>query len=316
MSIYAGVDIGGTKILCGAVGPQGEVLARARVATPRGSTAEELCEAIVSAVKQVGDGITLAGVGIGVAAYVNAQRSHAMFAPHLPFRNFPLEDVLEEVLDLPVAIENDANSAIWAESRFGVAKGAHEVVGVTLGTGIGGAVIIGGHLQRGANGMGGEFGHVRVVPDGLLCRCGMRGCLEQYASGTALTRFARALVSTRGSAAGMLHDLAEGDPDFLTGPMVSEAARAGDPAALEVFRTLGTWLGAGLSSISAAVDPALIVVGGGLVEVSDLYLETVREVFAETLTGTGYRTLPDILPARLGQDAGFLGAADLAATGG
>ena len=114
----------------------------------------------------------------------------------------------------------------------------------------------------------------------------------------------------------MLHDLAEGDPNMLTGPMVSEAARAGDSAALEVFRTFGAWLGAGLSSMAAALDPAVIVVGGGLVEVSDLYLGTARDVFAETLTGVGYRRLPEILPARLGQDAGFLGAADLAATGG
>ncbi|HSV38426.1 MAG TPA: ROK family protein, partial [Nocardioidaceae bacterium] len=209
-----------------------------------------------------------------------------------------------------------ANAAIWAEARFGAARGAHDVIGVTIGTGVGGAVIIGDHLQRGANGFGGEFGHLRVEPDGHPCPCGQRGCLEQYASGSALTRFARELVAERGSQAGMLYALAEGDPDRVTGPMVTEAARAGDEQAKGVFTQLATWLGRGLSTLSSALDPGVIVVGGGLVDASDLFLDTVREVYAATLTAADYRNVAKILPAELGQDAGFLGAADLAATGG
>ncbi len=281
-----------------------------------GATPEGLCEAIAAAVTRVADGVNLVGVGVGVAAYVNADRSKAMFAPHLPFRDFRLAALLHERIGLPVVIENDANAATWAELRFGVARGAKEVVGVTLGTGVGGALIVGGHLHRGANGMGGEFGHIRVVPDGRRCNCGLRGCFEQYASGTALARYGREAVATKGRAAGMLFDLAEGDADRVTGPMVSEAALTGDPGALAVFTTLGVWLGSGLSTLASALDPELIVVGGGLVEVSDLYLGTAREVFAATLTGARYRRLPEILPAKLGADAGFLGAADLAATGG
>jgi glucokinase len=315
VSMIAGVDIGGTKILAGAVGPDGDVHARARVATPKGSNPEQMCEAIASAVEQVGRGLELSGVGVGVAAYVNEDRSVAMFAPHLPFRRYPLRKELERLTGLPVLIENDANAAIWAESRYGVARGVPRVIGVTLGTGVGGAAIFDGHLYRGANGMAGEFGHLRVVPEGQLCNCGKQGCLEQYASGTALSRYGRELVAGKGTAAGMLYDLAEGDPERVTGPMVSEAARAGDKRALKVFRKMAGWLGAGLSSLSAALDPDLIVIGGGLVDAADLYLDRTREVFAETLTGRDYRRLPEIRAASLGAEAGFLGAADLAAGG-
>ena len=275
-----------------------------------------MTEAIASAVREVGEAADLSGVGVGVAAYVNADRSRAMFAPHLPFRNFPLDEALQALLDLEVVIENDANAAIWAESRFGAAVGVEELIGVTIGTGIGGAVIIDGHIQRGANGMGGEFGHIRVEPNGHPCKCGLRGCLEQYASGTALTRYGRELVAESGRDAGMLYDLAEGKPEAVTGPMVSEAARAGDPRSLEMFSTMARWLGAGLASLTAALDPGLIVIGGGLVEESDLYLDQLRSAFVEFVPGRGYRHLPEIVPAKLGQDAGFLGAADLAATGG
>jgi len=316
VSTYAGVDVGGTKILAGAVDGDGAVRARARVATPQDSTPEEMTDAIAEAVRQVAESVELEGVGVGVAAYVNADRSRAMFAPHLPFRDYPLDEALQDRLNLPVVIENDANAAIWAESRFGVAAGVAELIGVTLGTGVGGAVIIAGHIQRGANGMGGEFGHIRVVPDGHPCKCGQRGCLEQYASGTALTRYGRELVAEKGEGAGMLHHLCEGKADKVTGPMVSEAALAGDAQARAIFGTLADWLGAGLGSLTAALDPSLIVVGGGLVEVSELYLDRLREAFAASLTGKDYRQVPDIVPAKLGQDAGFLGAADLAATGG
>ena len=271
-----------------------------------------MCRAIADTVGKVSDGLDVLGVGVGVAAYVDAERSTAMFAPHLPFRRFPVRGRLEELTGLRVVIENDANAAIWAECLYGVAQGGSNVIGVTLGTGLGGAVVIEGRLVRGAHGMAGEFGHIRVVPDGRPCRCGLRGCLEEYASGGALTTYGRELVASLGAAAGMLHDLAEGDPGRVTGPMVSEAARAGDHQALEIFATLGQWLGAGLATLSAALDPALIVVGGGLVEVSDLYLDAARSAYAEKLTGGEYRNLPELVPARLGQDAGFLGAADLA----
>ncbi len=316
MSTYAGVDVGGTKILAGAVDRDGAVKARSRVATPKDAGAEEMTEAIADAVRQLASEVSIEGVGVGVAAYVNADRSRAMFAPHLPFRDYPLDEELQKRLDLPVVIENDANAAIWAESRFGVAAGVSELLGVTLGTGVGGGLVIGGHIQRGANGMGGEFGHIQMVPDGQLCKCGQRGCLEQYASGTALTRYGQELVTEKGRDAGMLFNLSGGDPSKVTGPMVSDAALAGDAEAVALFETLADWLGAGLASLTAALDPSLIVIGGGLVEVSQLYLERLRAVLAQNLTGRDYRRVPDIVPAQLGQDAGFLGAADLAATGG
>ena len=317
VSVFAGVDVGGTKILCGAVGPDGEVLARSRVPTPRGSTAEELCDAIVGAVKQVGDGIDLAGVGVGRCGVrkrgpVDGDVRAAPAVPALPARGAAggharpagrhRERRQRRHLGRGPVRSGARTPTTSSASRSAPAWAAR--------------VIVGDHLQRGANGFGGEFGHLRVVPDGHPCPCGQKGCLEQYASGSALTRFAKELVVARGADAGMLYALAEGDAERVTGPMVTEAARAGDEQAKGVFTQLATWLGAGLSTLSSVLDPEVIVVGGGLVEASDLFLDTTREVYAATLTGADFRRLAEILPAELGQDAGFLGAADLAATGG
>jgi glucokinase len=312
----AGVDVGGTKILGGAVDEAGVVLRRVRVDTPAGeATAEDVREAIAAVVRDLAAGHPIERVGVGTAGFVNAARSMVMFAPHLPWRREPLKDELEKLLDLPVVIENDANAAIWAEARFGAAKGAADIIGVTLGTGLGGAVILGGHLVRGANGMAAEFGHVCAVPNGDLCHCGLRGCLELYTSGSALTRWGRQLVDKEGGG-GLLHEMAEGDPVRVTGPMVTKAARAGDDRARGLFRDLGGWLGLGLANLAASLDPDFVVVGGGLVEVADLFMDRARESFEENLTAGDYREMPTICPAALGQDAGFLGAADLAVSGG
>lgn len=312
MTNVAGVDLGGTKILCGVVDDDGGVVAKARVGTPKDATADQMCDAIAEAVRSAGEEASFDRVGVGVAAYVDQTRSRAMFAPHLPFRDYPLREELEKRLDLPVVIENDANAAIWAEVRFGSARDAAEVIGLTIGTGIGGAIVLHGDLYRGAGGMAAEFGHLRVEPDGRPCMCGKHGCWEQYASGGALTRAGAARVREHAAEAGMLHDLAEGDPERVTGPMVSEAARAGDAVGLAIFAELGQWLGAGLASVTALLDPQVVVIGGGLAQESELFLPAARESFAANLPGREHRTLPELRPASLLQDAGFLGAADLA----
>lgn len=295
--IVAGVDLGATNIRCGVVSRDGEVLAWRLLATPDGANADQLAAAVSALVREaVADG-ELSFVGVAVATYVSADRSTAMFSPNLPFRRFPFRATLQHELGLPVTIENDANAAIWAEARFGAAQGASDILGLTLGTGVGGAVILGGELRRGANGFGGELGHLRVVPDGELCGCGLRGCLEQYASGTALARYAREL----------------GDPQIRTGVEVSGAARAGHEGALEIYRAFGTHLGVALAGLTNALDPEVIVISGGLAAEAELFLDTTREVFAEHVTGSAYRTLPPVVAGALGADAGWRGAADLAA---
>ena len=183
---------------------------------------------------------------------------------------------------------------------------------MTLGTGIGGALIINGEVFRGGHGLAGEFGHMQVVRDGRRCECGNRGCWEQYSSGNTLVREARELVVSRSPAAYRLRQLVAEDPDKLTGPLVTEAANAGDRAAIELFQEVGEWLGRGLASLTAAFDPEVIIVGGGVSEAGELLLGPAREALGRTLTGRGFRPEPPIVRAELGPDAGFVGAADLA----
>lgn len=312
MASVVGVDIGGTKVSAGIVTVLGSVTGRALAATPKDGGPDEVVEVIARTVEDASAGTRLDRVGLGVAAWVSADGSIARYAPHLPLRNFPLQAKLMKRLGVPVHVENDANTAIWAETRFGASRRSKDVLGIFLGTGIGGGLVIGGRLFRGHNGMAGEPGHMTLVPGGLLCPCGQRGCFEMYASGNALGRYAREIVEARGRDAGLLYELAQGEAARVSGRLVSDAARSGDRVALEAFDALGTALGEGLASLCATFDPEIIVVGGGLVDVVDLFLPRAQDVFAERLPGTGYRDLPAIVPAELGSDAGLQGAADLA----
>ena len=195
-------------------------------------------------------------------------------------------------------VDNDATSAMWAEARFGAARYVRDAVMITLGTGIGGGLMIHGSVHRGANGMAGEFGHMQVVPDGRQCQCGRRGCWEQYCSGRALARAA----SDAGS--------------DLFGPALMMAAREGDTVAVAAYEQVGHWLGVGVANIVAALDPPLIVIGGGVSAAGDLLLDRARESMAESLVGAGFRDLPDLVGAELGPLAGVVGIADLARTAG
>jgi glucokinase len=183
---------------------------------------------------------------------------------------------------------------------------------VTLGTGIGGALVLDNRVYRGANGMAGEFGHIQVVPEGHWCECGNRGCWEQYASGNALVRDARELVHSSSPMARHLRDLVDGDADRLEGPQITQAARDGDPLSVELLADVGRWLGVGLAGMAAAFDPGCIIIGGGLSEAGDLLIEPTRQAFSRSLTGRGHRTEPVIAQAELGPNAGFIGAADMA----
>ena len=251
-------------------------------------------------------------VGVGAAGFVDTTGSIVMFSPHLSWRDEPLKAALESRLGLPVLVDNDANTTAWAELRFGAGRGHQQLLCITLGTGIGGALVIDGRVCRGANGMAGEFGHMQVVPDGRRCECGNRGCWEQYSSGNTLVREARELVAAASPVAFRLRELVDGDASRLTGPIVTEAARAGDPAAIEMFREVGDWLGTGLASLTAAFDPEVIIIGGGVSDADELLLDPAREGLRRKLTGRGFRPEPPVLKAELGPDAGFVGAADLA----
>jgi glucokinase len=183
---------------------------------------------------------------------------------------------------------------------------------LTVGTGLGGAIMIGGQLVRGAWGVAAEVGHMRVVPGGHYCGCGHEGCWEQYASGSALVRDAQAAIITQPERAVRLLELAGGDAEKLVGPHVTDAAQEGDPLAVELFSELGRWIGEGSASVAALLDPELIVVGGGVGAAGDLLLAPARQAFGEQLSARGYRPEARIELAAMGNDAGIVGAADLA----
>jgi glucokinase len=309
--LTVGVDIGGTKVLAGVVDSSGQVLDRQRRPTP-GHSVAEVEDTIVELVHGFAESYDVAAVGVGAAGFVDVTRSVVMFSPHLAWRDEPLRDALMSRLSIPVVVDNDANTAALAETRFGAGRGQRLVLCITLGTGIGGALVIDNRVFRGANGMAGEFGHMQVVPDGHRCECGNRGCWEQYASGNALVRAARELVVAKSPVAHQLREVVDGDPDKLTGPLITQTARDGDPLSVELLGEIGTWLGVGLAGMTAAFDPGCIIVGGGVSAAGDLLLEPTRSAFARTLTGRGYRTEPPVLAAALGADAGFVGAADMA----
>ncbi|MFB8763072.1 ROK family glucokinase [Nocardiopsis alba] len=312
-SLTIGVDVGGTKVAAGVVTPGGRVLARVRTQTPERSKSPEVVEdTIVSVVSELRRRYPVRAVGVGAAGFVDERRSRVLFAPHLSWREEPLRDALAVRLGLPVVVENDANASAWAEVRAGAGRGVDDVVVVNLGTGIGGAIVSDGVLRRGRYGLAGEFGHMMVVPGGHRCECGNRGCWEQYASGNALTREARELVAAESPVAEALRREVGGDPALITGPLVSDLARKGDRACRELMEEAGTWLGVGLANLAAAFDPELFVIGGGVSEAGGLLLDPARRAFEKGLTGRGYRPEARVEAAALGNEAGLIGAADLA----
>ena len=314
MALAVGVDIGGTKVAAGVVDEAGRVLRRTRRQTPsRDPQAVE--DTIVEVVADLRAHHPVVAVGIGAAGFVDAERARVLFAPHLAWRNEPLRDAVAEAVSLPVVVENDANAAAWAEWRFGAGRGQERLVCVTLGTGIGGGIVLDGVVQRGRHGMAGEFGHMVVVPDGHRCECGNRGCLEQYASGNVLGREARELARAGSPVTVPLMERVGGDVEALVGPLITEAARDGDPCAIELFEDVGRWLGIGLANLAAALDPGMFVIGGGVSDAGELLLRPARDSFRRTLTGRGFRPEPRIVAAALGPEAGLVGAADLARAG-
>lgn len=305
--LVIGVDVGGTKVMAGEVDPHGAVGRIAHRSTPgRRVDARRIEDALTEAVHEVADGRRVAGVGIAAAGFVDAAGERVMFAPHLPWAGEPVRSLLAERWGVPVALDNDANCAALAEAGLGAAAGAASALMITLGTGIGGGLVIGGELVRGRNGMAGEFGHMQVVPGGRPCECGRAGCWEQYSSGNALVREARAAIGSKPS---LLDELCGGDGDQLTGPMVTEAAEEGDLVAREVFATVGDWLGMGVANLVAALDPEVVVVGGGVSAAGDRILEPARRALARSLVGAAEREIPPIVAARFGPTAGLIGAA-------
>ncbi|WP_165990133.1 ROK family glucokinase, partial [Streptomyces sp. YIM 98790] len=308
-----GIDIGGTKVMAGVVDADGRILERIRAETPEKSKSPRVVEDVITElVLDLSDRHDVHAVGIGAAGWVDTDRSRVLFAPHLAWRNEPLREKLAARLAVPILVDNDANAAAWAEWRFGAGRADDHLVMITLGTGIGGGILEEGRLKRGAYGVAGEFGHMQVVPGGHRCPCGNRGCWEQYSSGNALVREARELAAADSPTAHRLLERVDGRTGDITGPLVTELARQGDPMCVELLEDIGRWLGVGLANLAAALDPSCFVIGGGVSDAEDLLIAPARDAFRRQLTGRGYRPEARIVRARLGADAGMVGAADLA----
>jgi glucokinase len=304
-----GIDIGGTKIAGALVSDQGEILREHRSPTPAGDP-EAIVDVVVEMVEKLSVGEQVVAAGVAAAGFIDAAQSTVYYAPNINWRNEPFQARLSSRLDLDITIDNDANAAGWAEFRFGAGRLVSDMTMLTIGTGVGGAIVSRDRLFRGGFGAGAEIGHMRVVPNGLPCGCGARGCIEQYGSGRALLRMANEIADA-GGIGNALAD-ARTEKGTLTGEMVGQLIVADDPGALHALRELGGWLGQACASLGAILDPQLFVFGGGVAIAGDLLLDPVREAYLAHLPARGYHPEPEFVIAELVNDAGVVGAADLA----
>jgi glucokinase len=312
-----GVDLGGTKMLVGVLSGTEPLYEQREAST--GQTEDELVELLVREVKEAHEARPDAvAVGLGIPATIDHDKGIAVAAVNLPLSEVPIREIVSEAVGLPVFVDNDANVAAYAEYLYGAAQGKPHTVMLTVGTGIGGGLVLNGEIYRGSTGAGAELGHIVIQADGPPCQgnCPNHGCVEALASGTALGREGRAAAeSSPDSAIGKM--LADGRE--VDGHAVTEAALAGDEVAIGVFDLIGTRLGVACSSLANIFQPNAIVVGGGVIAAGDLLLEPARREMRERALNPMNKT--PILEATLGNDAGMIGAAamardELAAVGG
>lgn len=304
-----GVDLGGTNVRAAVVEPDGSVLVEERAPTPPGWPA--LLDAIASLIGRFRPALPAGTpVGVGAAGLVDHDGT-VHYAPNIRrLRRVPLRAELARVLSAPVVVDNDANVAAWGEVCHGAARGVDHGLVITLGTGIGGGIIAGGQVLRGAHGFAAEVGHFQFDPHGPDCACGEPGHWEPLASGGALGALARARAAS-GDAPNVL-TRAGGDPDAISGKQVGEAAAAGEPDGRALLAEYAHQVALGFAGLTNILDPEIIVVSGGLIELGEVLLQPIRDAFATHLEGAPYRPAVPIVAAALGERAGVVGAAALA----
>jgi len=304
-----GLDVGGTKIAGGVVAADGTIVER----MPMIPTPPDDETGTLTALRRIIDELRarhpdVEAIGVGAAGLVEWPEGFIRWAPNNAYRALPLRRLLQDATGLPVVVDNDANTAAWAEARLGAS--ASYMAFLTIGTGFGGGLILDGQLYRGTTGIGAEVGHMIVDPSGpYVCGCGSVGCLEAVATGTALGRYGQEAAAAEPG--GLLAELAGGAVN-VTGKTVFMAAQAGDETARSLFEKLGYWLGIGIASLVNVFDFELIVVGGGVADVGDLLLGPARASFEQFVFAGAHRRLPSIVSAHLGPEAGWIGSAILA----
>ncbi len=309
-ALAIGVDAGGTKVAALVVDVREGVILDRRVVASPAEDADAFVRTIVGTATDIlanHPGARVVGVG---AAGIVDRKGVVCFSPNVAWRDFPLSERISEAIGLPTVVENDANVAAWGEFRFGAGRGCTDMLLVTVGTGIGGGIVVGGELLLGANGFAAEIGHIIVEPGGPECGCGNRGCWEQVASGRAIDRLGR--QAARQNPASALLALAGANPEQVTGTIVSGAAREGDPVAIQVLAEVGRRLGEGIAGLVNVLDPQIVVVGGGAMGAGALLLEPARAACGRSVLGRGHRPEVLLVAASMGNDAGAVGAADLA----
>jgi glucokinase len=306
-----GIDVGGTKVLGGVVSPTGEILATARRDTPR-EGGKVLTQTIADVATELSNKYQVDSIGVSAAGFISSDRQTILATPNIAgWNGVNLVNELTQILGKRIVLENDANSAAWGEFKFGAGRGRNDLMMLTLGTGVGGGLILDGSVFRGAFGIGAELGHLRIVPDGHLCGCGIRGCLEQYASGSALMRHAREAINASPDLARNLLARGDGTVEGLKGHHITEAARDEDPVALAAFNTMASYLGAGIASLCTVIDPSCIALGGGVIDAGEIFLAPTRKAALSLIPFSGKHPFPEIVAAELGNNAGLVGVADL-----
>jgi glucokinase len=310
--LAVGIDIGGTKIAGALVDEDGSIVKEVRIPSPI-EDAERMVDAIASVIDEISAGQQVIGVGVAAAGFLSVDREIMYHAPNISaWRNEPLKSKIESKTSLPLLLENDANAAGWAEFRFGAGKQVQSMIMITIGTGVGGAIISNGQLLKGGFGIGGELGHIVSIPDGRPCGCGLNGCLEAYASGTALLLAARTLASSGDTKGMRLRELANQSGE-LSGDQVYQAITEDDPGANELIKELGQHIGTAVGSIFVPVlDPELVVIGGGVSAVGDRLMDPISKYAEISVPAKGYRPPLKVVKAHFLNQAGLIGAADLA----
>jgi glucokinase len=319
--IAVGVDLGGTMIKSLAADDAGRIIAHASRPTEVHAGQERVVRNLAAVVQELtgqlertdpAAGAGMAGpVGVGVPGVLDVEKGLVIASPNFPgWEGFPLRDRLEALIGRPVLIENDANAAAVGEQWLGAAVGLKDFLFITIGTGVGGGVILGGRLWRGPGGRAGEFGHVKVVAEGgEHCGCGSRGCLERYANAAALERYV--VEASSHGAKSDLQRLAFDRPEAIDPAMIAQAARAGDETARAAYRRFAVYLGMGIASVVNLLDLRHFILGGGVSEAFDLFSPWLRDEVASRIYGVPMDAI-QILKARCGNDAGSLGMASLA----
>ena len=314
MTTYISVDLGGTNIRAAHYKSNGELIARAKRSTHAHDGNEAVLDRVIEMINEVMPPMGAKAIAIGAPGPLNPFSGVILRAPNLPgWVDFPLQKIIEERLKMPCVIGNDANLAAMGEWKFGAGRGHDDVVYLTISTGIGGGVISGGKLILGKSGMATELGHIVVAPDGAVCGCGQRGHLEAMASGPAIAKTARARLRTHAGSTSSIINFVNGDIDQVTAAHVGEAARAGDPVAINLIAEAGMFIGRAVADFCHVFNPSIVILGGGVaINCGDLLLEPARAAMRSRVMSSIYLRDCEIVQAQLGDDVGLLGALALA----